>query len=469
MAKAWETAGSTDFVITTVNVPDRLDVQEVRARADEDDDRTERFRIDWYAIRVWVVRLLLIALVAAAGLFAWESTQPLRAELSAERIAQRLAAATGQQVRVADTGFVWTPTPRFVVSGVEIGKVWRADSVSIHFNWADAWRAVRGGGWIWGEASIAPTKLDLGQAEFLVRALPALGPALPKSISTVRFESVEFPALKLLPDRYEGVIRRQGDGNFGAITLRGLKENVTLSASAPPAEGGNIRFQFDAVNWPASVGPRVVWNEAHATGSARANLVEVQDFLLVGYFGSIKGSVYAAADQEWVLTGTAVGANLDIEAMLKQARGAGENDPLSARSSVAMAGTANFEWLLSGRGATFDEAVASGTAAGPFRVRWATINGINLGYAATRPGALSGAGGATRFTELGGWVVVGPKGASFQDLEGRAGALAARGQILMASDGSLSGSLRVDLGETRVQAPLNLRIGGTVAAPRFGR
>lgn len=468
MAKTWETAGSTDFVITTVNVPDRLDVQEVRARADEDDDRSERFRVDWYAVRVWVVRVLLVALVAAAGLFAWESAQPLRAELSADRIAQRLAAATGQQVRVADTAFVWTPTPRFVISGIEIGKVWRADAVSIHFNWGDAWRAVRGGGWIWGEASVAPTKLDLGQAEFLVRALPAFAPALPRSISTIRFESIEFPAVKLLPGRYESVIRRQGDGSLGAITLRGLSEEVTLSASAAGGASDEIRFQFDAANWTGSVGPRVVWTEAHASGSARANLVEIKDFLLVGYFGSVKGGAYAAADREWVVTGTALGANLDIESMLKQARGTVETDA-ATKPSVAMAGTADFEWLLSGRGVSLEEALASATAAGPFRVRWATINGINLGYAATRPGASAGAGGITRFTELSGWIVAGPKGVSFQDLQGRAGALAARGQILLASDGGLSGSLRVDLGETRVQAPLNLRIGGTIVAPVFGR
>src|SRR5882672_1862731 len=95
MAKTWEaTAGSTDFVITTVNVPDRLDVQEVRAREDEDDDRTERFRIDWYAIRAWVVRLLMLGLVAGAGLFAWEAVQPWRAALSSDRIAERLASSS---------------------------------------------------------------------------------------------------------------------------------------------------------------------------------------------------------------------------------------------------------------------------------------------------------------------------------------------------------------------------------------
>jgi hypothetical protein len=40
---------------------------------------------------------------------------------------------------------------------------------------------------------------------------------------------------------------------------------------------------------------------------------------------------------------------------------------------------------------------------------------------------------------------------------------------MVSQDGRLSGALRVDLGETRVQAPLNLRIGGTTSAPVFGR
>jgi hypothetical protein len=469
MAKAWETGASTDFVITTVNVPDRLDVQEVRARADEDGDRTSRFRIDGYAVRLWAVRLIMVGLVVAAGVYAWEAVQPLRAELSAERIARRLSESSGQQVRVASTGFVWTPSPRFVVSGLEIGQVWRAEAVSVHFNWEDAWKAVRGGGWIWGEASIAPTQMSLAQGEFLVRALPAIGAALPRSISTVRFESIEFPGVGLLPGRYEGIIRRQGDGTFGAITLRGLSADTTVSVSAPSASAEGVRFQFDAANWRATLGPDVVWAEAHATGSATANFVEVKDFLLVGYFGSVKGTGYAAADRHWVVTGAASGANLDIEAVLKQGRDGDKGDSGAGRPTAAMGGIANFELLFSGSGDRLEQAAASATAAGPFRVRWATINGVNLGYVATRPGSLSGPGGVTRFTEVNGWMVAGPKGVLFQDLDARAGALSTRGQVMVSQDGRLSGALRVDLGETRVQAPLNLRIGGTTSAPVFGR
>ena len=200
MAKTWEaTAGSTDFVITTVNVPDRLDIQEVRAREHEDDDRTERFRIDWYAIRTWVLRLLLLGMVVVAIFFGWDAVQPFREELSPSRIAERLSQATGQPVKIGSADFKFMPSPRFVISDVEVGTVWRSSSIALHFNWEDAWRALRGGGWIWGEATVGPMVIESAQAEFLLRTLPRLSTALPTSISTIRFESVEFKGIRELP------------------------------------------------------------------------------------------------------------------------------------------------------------------------------------------------------------------------------------------------------------------------------
>lgn len=466
MAKTWEaTAGSTDFVITTVNVPDRLDIQEVRAREDEDDDRTERFRIDWYGIRTWVVRLLMVGLVIGAGLFAWESAQPLRAEMSAERIAERLSQATAQPVRVGSAEFRYSPTPRFVVADLEIGKVWRASTLTLHFNWQDAWRALRGGGWIWGEASVGPTKVENDQAEFLMRVLPRLSAALPTSISTIRFEAIEFPGLRELAGPFEGLVRRNAEGTFGAITLKNREGNVVISA-VPPGENDSVGVQFDATNWRATVGPAVVWNEVHASLRARAGLIEIPEFLLVGFFGSIKGSAYAANDVRWVVTGYATGANLDTEAVLRHVTGGRPSDE-SSRRQVPLSGTAGFDLLLAGYGPSLNEAVDSTVASGPVRVRWATLHGINLGYAASRPGSQSG--GITRFTDLTGWISAGPAGTSFQDLDGRAGALATRGEVAVGTDQRISGTLRVDLGGARVQAPLNLQLRGSLQAPEFGR
>lgn len=467
MAKTWEaTAGSTDFVITTVNVPDRLDVQEVRAREDEDDDRTERFRIDWYAIRTWVVRLLVVGLVGLAGLFAWESLQPLRAELSAQRIAERLAQATGQPTKVGSATFAYTPTPRFVVSNLEVGSVWRADTVTLHFNWEDAWRAVRGGGWVWGEASVGPIKIEPGQGEFLLRVLPRLSAGLPTSISTIRLESVEFVGVRELPGTFEGLARRNAEGSFSAATLKSADGGIVLNASVPPgADGASV--QFDATNWLATVGPSVRWNEAHASLRVRPGLIEIPDFLLIGYFGSVKGAAYAASDIEWVVTGKAVGSGLDIEAVLKQASDPAGGGGSPSRGAAPLGGTAGFDLLLAGRGPSLSGAIDSAVATGPVRVRYATLQGINLGYVATRPGTQ--AGGVTRFTDLTGWISAGPAGVSFQDLNGKAGALSTRGEVAIAADRRISGSLRVDLGGSRLQAPLNVQVRGNLLAPEFGR
>jgi hypothetical protein len=465
MAKTWEaTAGSTDFVITTVNVPDRLDIQEVRAREDEDDDRTERFYIDWYAIRTWIVRLAVIGLIGAAGLFAWESASPLREELSAARIAERLSQATGQPVKVGETGFRFTPTPRFVVSDIEVGNVWRSSGVAIHFNWEDAWRAVRGGGWIWGEASVAPTTIEAGQGEFLVRTLSRLSASIPLSISTIRFESVELKGVRQLSGAFEGVARRNAEGLFSAVTLRSREGNTTLSASLVP-RGEAIGVQFDSTGWQATVGPAVTWNEAHASLRLRPGLVEIPEFLLTGFGGSVKGSVYAASDVEWAITGVAAGTGFDIEMILQPPGVGGEGQ--KPTTPAPLSGTASTDLLLAGRGPTLNEAIGATVATGPVRVRWAALQGINLGYVASRPGSQSG--GVTRFTELTSWVSAGPAGIAFQDVTGRAGALAAYGEVAISPDRRLSGSLRVDLGGARIQAPLNVQVRGTLRRPEFGR
>ena len=464
MANTWEaTAGSTDFVITTVNVPDRLDIQEVRAREDEDDDRTGRFYIDWYAIRTWVVRLVVVGLIVAAALFAWESASPLRDELSADRIAERLSQASGQPVKVGSTGFRFSPTPRFVVSDVEVGSVWRTSAVAVHFNWEDAWRALRGGGWVWGEATVAPTALELGQGEFLVRMLTRLSAALPTSISTIRFESVELKGVRQVQGVFEGVARRNAEGVFNAVTLRASEGNMSLSA-AVAAGGEAIALQFDATNWSGTVGPPVNWNEAHVSLRVRPGLVEIPEFLLSGYSGSVKGSAYAAGDAEWVVTGTAAGSSLDVEAIL---RGPSAGTDGQGRQSVPLSGTASADLLLAGRGPILNEAIDATVASGPIRVRWAALQGINLGYVASRPGSQNG--GSTRFTDLTGWVSAGPSGIAFQDLNGRAGALSARGEVAIGADRRISGSLRVDLGGSRIQAPLNVQVRGTLLQPEFGR
>ncbi|HRZ00543.1 MAG TPA: hypothetical protein P5024_03215, partial [Burkholderiaceae bacterium] len=57
---------------------------------------------------------------------------------------------------------------------------------------------------------------------------------------------------------------------------------------------------------------------------------------------------------------------------------------------------------------------------------------------------------------------------TFQGVDGRAGAMRARGDFSVAPDGALRGFIRVDLGGAVSQAPATLRLSGAVAKPQFG-
>jgi hypothetical protein len=129
-----------------------------------------------------------------------------------------------------------------------------------------------------------------------------------------------------------------------------------------------------------------------------------------------------------------------------------------------MQGTVSLDLTVVGRGSTLDEAVQQSVFAGPLQVRWAALNGINLGLAATQ-GATSG--GLTRFTEFDGMLGASSAGVRFEDTGGRAGALTARGDFTVAPDHAVAGTIRVELGGSRIQT-MTLRVRGHLLDPRFG-
>ncbi|HYM48109.1 MAG TPA: hypothetical protein VES91_06480 [Burkholderiaceae bacterium] len=457
---------STHWAITTVNVPDRPDLQEERDRADAADYSDGRRR---ELLRVWMKRFLMIAVLAviAAGVYA--TLAPLREETSASRVGERLTAVFKRPVRVAETDFSFSPTPRLTLRGIDAGGQFKADEVSLLINWKDLWSAVRGGYWVWGEAVIAPMSLTPAQAAYIVRSLPGGARELPSKISTIRLASVRIADSRLFPDAFEGVLRRSADGSFGPLVLRPLDTDGTMQLSFSPGRlpdgRETIEFRLNADRWIPPFGPRVRWNEVRATGRIFDNVVEVSDFNLAGFFGMTSGTVYAATDVEWAITGIAGASNIDVESVLQTLKpgtqvATGEGPP------PAVQGTATMNLTIAGRGPTLDDAIARSAIAGPFQIRWATLNGINLGLAVSQ-GAM--AAGVTRFTEFNGLMAASANGVRFEDTGGRAGAMAARGDFTVAPDLALAGGIRVELGVQRVQAPVSLRVRGTALAPRFSQ
>jgi hypothetical protein len=455
---------STHWAITTVNVPDRLDLQEERDRAEAAEYKDGRRR---ELLRVWMKRLLMVAVLAVIVAGAYATLAPLREETSAARVGERLTAVFKRPVRVASSDFGFSPTPRLTLRGIDAGQ-FKADQITLLINWKDLWSALRGGQWVWGEAVIAPLTVTPAQAAYIVRTLPGGARELPATISTIRFASVKIGDARLLPDAFEGVLRRTSDGSFGPLVLRPLEVDGTMQLSFRPgrlADGRqSIEFRLNADRWIPPFGPRVRWNEIQASGRIFDNVVEVSEFTLAGFFGMTSGTVYAATDVEWAITGIAGASNIDVESVLQTLRPAGQ--AASEGPPTAVQGTATMTLTIAGRGETLDDAIARSAIAGPFQIRWATLNGINLGLAASQ-GAM--AAGTTRFTEFNGMMAASAAGVRFEDTGGRAGAMAARGDFTVDPDLALAGGVRVELGTQRVQAPVSLRVRGTALQPRFSQ
>jgi hypothetical protein len=208
-----------------------------------------------------------------------------------------------------------------------------------------------------------------------------------------------------------------------------------------------------------------------ATGYLGPRYIVVENLTGSGPYGVVQGAAAAGYDLEWALTGAGRAINIDLEAVFRHLRGpspAGSNEGSTLR--VPMTGLATMDLRLSGRASALSDAIARASLGGPVDVRYAQLNGINLGLLATRglgAGAGGAGGGVTRFAELNAVMSASGNRIVFSNIRGRAGAMAARGEVVANDDLSLEGAVRVDLGTTRVVVPYSLRIRGNVLAPEF--
>lgn len=456
----WEMPESTSFAITTVNVPDRLDMQHERDRVDMEDFVEDRRRA---FLELWMKRLLVAAVVLVVVGVLHGVVRPLWEETSAERVGQRLTAAFDRPVRVADTEFRFLPSPRLLLHGIDVAGEFGADRVTLLINWSDLWLALNGGPWAWGQATVAPLELTPAQAVAAIRTLSGPAATLPRSISAIRFESVRVRDSRLFQGEFVATLRRGERGAFGPLVVeQATADDGSLQMRFRPSatEAGVTDFVFEARRWAAPLGPRVRWNDVRASGRLRERLLEVSDYMLGGYYGITTGALYVAGDVEWVATGFAEAGNIDVESVFQSLDGKARGGP------APLQGTAALKLLVVGRGSTAEEAVSGSALTGGFDVRFAVLNGINLGLAATQGVSASG---ATRFTEFGGTVQASGSGVRFEETGGRAGAMVARANFTVAPDRSLAGGVQVDFEGRQIQAPLRVELAGTAMRPRFGR
>jgi hypothetical protein len=464
---------ATDFAITTVNVPDRLDLRDMDDRKQVEDDARQR-GFDMHAFRVWAPRLFFVGILAVAAFVLFEGIETWRTSLSAAQLSQRLSVAFGVPVQIETSRFAISPTPRLALTKVSIDGKLVLNEVSINIGTRHIAQVFQGHGWNWGEAVVGPTSLTLEQCLVLLNLLPKLDAALPKSLSALRFDRLELAEQPWFTGPWEVGLTRDGSTGFSAISAeqRGGAHGSVQFQLVPTSAPDTVSFQVQATNWLMPFGPSFPIEEVVASGQASPTHLEVSEFSVGGPFGAVQGSIAASLDGNWSLDGVARTEGLDLEALIHQIAPppTGADNADAASASTVIQGMASFTGHIAGKGQTLAEAVATAAFEAPVHVRWPVLNGINLGYVATRPGATGGTnGGSTRFSGLDTVVMLGTNQVSFREIRAHAGALAAYGQVNMAANHALSGMLHVDLGTTRVLAPIRVMVHGTVVRPEFGR
>ena len=463
----WDHSDNTDFVITSVNVPDRLDTQEVRNRAEADSGlpTVARFHRDdiMRAVR-WGIAALV---VGALGWWGVRAAAPLREAISPAGIEARLGGALGVPVSVKETSLRFSPSPRLVVTDTFVQSGFRLPEVAVLFDWRDAFRGLQTSNWVLGEVRVAPMDLTGEQAFALLNSIRGAS-RLPAALSTIRFESIRFTDLSLLPGRYEALIRRgAGQSEFGVVALKRLDGDgrVDLEITPAPAAGGNSKFALFANKWPASVGPAIVWSEATAQGEFGAELLKVESFSVGARFGNFNGrALLAKSGQGWQLTGGLRSPDLNVGELASVAAGQGEVE--GAEGRMPLRGVGKLELTLSGSAATAEETLRRATASGSGSIPGATLSGLNLGLAATQGGAVS-AGGITRLTDLEFDVLAGRGSLIVRNVSGKAGSMRLGGGFSVDSGLQLNGILRPEVASPRGTASAMIQISGPIASPNF--
>lgn len=462
----WANRDDTDFVITSVNVPDRLDTQEVRNRADAESalPKVGRFhRDDLLRAARWGVAVLVLG---ALGWWSYRVAMPLRAATSPAGVAAILSSALGVPVSVGETALQLTPTPRLTIRDVFVQTGYRLPEVSLLFNWADAFRGLQTSRWVLGEARVAPMEVGGDEAMALLGSVRSAA-RLPAALTTLRFESIRFNDVAVLQGNYEAVLRRSGPQDFGALALRrvDVEGRVEFEITPAPAAGGNGRFTLFASKWPATVGPAIVWEEATAQGEFRADLLQVDSFSVGARFGNINGSAtLVKAGTDWRLTGNARSVDLNVAELIRFAAGLSEAD--GADNRLPLRGVGKVELVLAGAGATAAEALRRSTASGSGAMPGATFGGLNLGLAASQGNAAS-AGGQTRLTDFAFDAQISRGGLIARNLDGRAGSLRLTGGFSVDPALKLNGLLRSEVVSPRGTASAAIQVGGTLTAPTF--
>jgi hypothetical protein len=421
-------------------------------------------------LRTWLPRIVLLGILAIVFLLAWNAFDSWKRSLAPAPLSDRLSASFGVPVQVEESQLSLSP-PRLILSKVTINHDVVLNDVSVRLTSRHVAQIFQSSQFRWGELLVGHTSVGMSQGRDLLPFVSRLNRALPGGIASLRFEDFQITDQDMLKGSWKVSLDRLAGGDFSKVLARQSSGNGWVTFHLTPETPEAFSFEMLASNWTLPFGLKIPSESISATGKVTLDGLDVGQFSVSGAWGEMHGSVAGTADLGWKLSTDIQSDGVDLDSLLRLMATRSTTDAEGNNLFVPMAqGIASFAGKIDGRGASFQDAVDASVMVAPVRVRSAILNGINLGFIAMNPGsnAEAAGGGSTRFASLEAMFVADGKQASIRELKARAGALTALGEINISEKHELSGLIHVDLGTTRVLAPIRVHVRGTLDAPKFG-
>ncbi|MFZ2853421.1 MAG: hypothetical protein WAZ34_04840 [Rhodocyclaceae bacterium] len=391
----------------------------------------------------WPARLIFAALgvatlaVLALSLFPYASYLP--------EVEAKLTQFSGQAAKVEKMHVSFYPKPGLFLSNVRFGRLNEQEEIRIpEIRLLPSFSALISARSVFRQAVLHGASLP---AEALA-GLPGLFAA---EAPHVMLEQAEISFRGLAISGLSGEVRRAVDGGFESLLLH--SSDRTLSFEAKPGATG-MTFVLEADGWRPS--PASPWrvDSGRMKGSLDGAALSLDEIELRIFDGLVQGAAQLRGDPQPGMAGEIVFERISAKRL-------GEALGIGAQFEGETAGKMKF----SASAASWHSIFSALNAEGGFSMRRGVLGGIDLAEAARRGPAVPTSGGSTRFELLSGRFGVTPDSCRFSGLTLSSGLLQSVGQLSVARDLQLGGSMEIQMRGTVNQLRMPVSIRGPLNAP----
>lgn len=249
-------------------------------------------------------------------------------------------------------------------------------------------------------------------------------------VDDVRFSKVKLNIRDLTLVPFNGHVIPHHAGELGGIALK--SEDGALAIEVQP-QANQYRVKIAASKWALPVGPNIVFEALHASGTYQQERLQLDQLQGEIYGGTFSAKAMVDWSNQWQTSGN---FNL-IKANAAQL--------LKAFSSTALVdGKLNLAGKFSAQSNIATQLLDDGEVTGNFNIPNGKINGVDLARAILNPEDKALEGYATNFDQLTGGVWAKSGRVEYRNLVLKSPKLQAQGQVQIAPSEAISGKISLN-------------------------